>query len=403
MLTALLILAAFCALGLTCRFPALACALWVLALETSPDIWLGRLIGGHEAIIAAMKAFGLLLAAVLALRAGLKKDRYNPAFAFFLMFCAGLMHGLYPGLSLPSSTRSLLGSAAPFLFGFLRLPEPVMRAVKHAAILAPSVTVGFGLVLALAGLGQMYEIEQGALRLGASGEAPFLAGFALIGLYAALMEFLARRESFYLGLASLNLIIILCTGARGPLLLGVALTMAVLARQGYLLLLAALGAVLSLTVMFSPDLTMFRVIDLAQLGEANSLSNRDLVWPYFQHAFATSPLFGWGLGAGKVILPLASPLATEIGTNAAHNEYLRIGAEGGALGLGALLMSLWLWVQRGSAALAPEPRWFMRLVFCAFAVHSVTDNTLIATTSSVFFLWVSAVFATAPDPTKPAA
>src|ERR1700739_75416 len=114
MVTALLILAGTCAFGLTCRFPALACALWVLALETSPDSWLARLIGGHAALIAAMKAFGLLLVAVLALRAGLRRDRYNPAFAFFLMFCAGLMHGLYPGLSLLGSVRSLLGSAAPF-------------------------------------------------------------------------------------------------------------------------------------------------------------------------------------------------------------------------------------------------------------------------------------------------
>jgi hypothetical protein len=35
----------------------------------------------------------------------------------------------------------------------------------------------------------------------------------------------------------------------------------------------------------------------------------------------------------------------------------------------------------------------MRLVFLAFAVHSLTDNTLIATTASVLFAWVSAVFA----------
>jgi hypothetical protein len=42
----------------------------------------------------------------------------------------------------------------------------------------------------------------------------------------------------------------------------------------------------------------------------------------------------------------------------------------------------------------------MRAVFIAFAVHSATDNTLIATTSSVFFIWVSAVFARAGEPVK---
>jgi hypothetical protein len=45
----------------------------------------------------------------------------------------------------------------------------------------------------------------------------------------------------------------------------------------------------------------------------------------------------------------------------------------------------------------------MRLIFLGFALHSATDNTLIATTSSVFFIWVSAVFATAPEPSKAAA
>jgi hypothetical protein len=403
MLIALLFLAGVCGLGLTCRFPALACAAWVLALETSPENWLAPLTGGQETIIAALKAFGLLLAAVLALQAGLREDRYNPGFAFFLMFWIGLMHGLYPGLSLQGSVRSLLGSAAPFAFGFLRLPVPVVRAVKHAATWAPAITVGFGLVLAQAGLGRLVHLDQGALRLGGSGEPSFLAGFALIGIYAALLEFLERSRSINFGFAALNLVIILFTGARGPLLLGLALTVAVLARERRLVLLAALGALLSLALMFSSDLTIFRVIHLAQLGEAENLSSRDLVWPYFQHAFAASPLFGWGVGAGKVILPLSSPLAAQIGTNAAHDEYLRIGAEGGALGLSALLVSLWLWVAHGSIALAPGPRWLMRLVFLAFALHSVTDNTLIATTSSVFFLWVSAVFATAPEPTKPTA
>jgi hypothetical protein len=137
MLTVFLSLAGICAFALICRFPAAACAAWMLALETSPDSWLARLIGGHATIIAVMKALGLLLVAALALRAGLRRDRYNPAFAFFLMFCAGLIHGLYPGLSLLGSVRSLFGSTAPFLFSFLRLPGPVVCAVKAPPLPGP--------------------------------------------------------------------------------------------------------------------------------------------------------------------------------------------------------------------------------------------------------------------------
>ncbi len=181
--------------------------------------------------------------------------------------------------------RSLLGSATPFLFGFLRLPSSFVRTVKFCAIAGPAFTVGFGVLLALAGLDHMYAIEQGAMRLGASGEPPFLAGFALIGVYAALLECLDARGGAYLGFAALNLAIILCTGARGPLLLGLALTVSVLARQRRLMLLAALGALLSLAVMFGPALTTFRVIDLMQLGEAESLSHRDAGLALFPAGF----------------------------------------------------------------------------------------------------------------------
>jgi hypothetical protein len=45
----------------------------------------------------------------------------------------------------------------------------------------------------------------------------------------------------------------------------------------------------------------------------------------------------------------------------------------------------------------------MWLVFAAFALHSATDNTMIATTSSVFFIWVSAVFANPGAEAKAAA
>jgi O-antigen ligase len=403
MIQALVALAAICALGLTIAFPRLACVLWILLLETSPDSWLANLIGAHEAIIGAMKAFGLVLVGVMAVNFGPRRDRYNPSFAFVFMFIAGLIHGLYPGLTLLSSTRSLIGSAGPFLFSFVRMPAPLIQAIKRAAIWGPLFTIGFGALLAAAGLGHMYVLEQGALRLGASGEPPFLAGFALIGVYAGLMEYLRQPNRAEILLVLANLIIILLAGARAPLALALLVCCGVLVIQRRLLLLAAMGAVASLGVIFLNALTFLRVADLTPLGEAADLSNRNLVWPYFQQTILSSPFFGWGVGAGKIVIPVTSQLTTLIGTNAAHNEYLRIGAEGGLFGLLLLLTLFFMWIKRNSTPLPRDERWLIRLIFLSFSLHSATDNTLIATTSSVFFIWVSAVFATAPEPTKPAA
>lgn len=366
--------------------------IWILAMETSPDSWLDRLVGGHETIVAAMKGFGLVLVLLGALRHGTRWDRFNPGFAFLAMFLVGLLHGLYPGLGVTGSLRSLFGSAGPFLFSFVKLPPDVIHAIRRATVWGPLFTVGFGAVLALAGLDTMYGFEQGALRLGASGEAPFLAGFALIAVYAGLLDLLHRPTNRDFLLLAINLLISLLTGARAPLTLAVLTTLIVLLAQRRLLILAALGACAALAVIFSPFLSFMRVLNLIQLGEAGDLSNRNLVWPYFQKAFAESPFLGWGVGAAKVVIPITSHLSALIGTNAAHDEYLRIATEGGVLGEGLLIILMILWLEDGAKTLVGAERWLMRLVFLAFAIHSLTDNTLIATTSSIFFMWTSAVF-----------
>lgn len=403
MIPALVAISALCFLGLIFYFPEATALLWVLVLETSPDAWLAQLIGGHEMIIALIKASGIGLTAVLAIRQGLRWDRFNPALAFAAMFLIGLMHGLYPGLTLLESLRSLIGSCAPFLFSFVRLPRNIIRAVIRAAIWGPLCTVGFGALLTLAGLGHMYVVEQGALRLGASGEPPFLAGFALIGVYAGLMEGLAAPSAVNGLMVAANFGIILLTGARTPLALAAFNILAVLVMQRRLYLLALAGALGSAAILFAKGLTFIRVVGLTELGEAANLSNRDLVWPYFQNALLTSPVFGWGVGAGKVIIPVTSILNQMIGTNAAHDEYLRIGAEGGFFGLALLIGLMTLWVLRGTAALPRPQRLLMRLIFISFAAHSTTDNTLIATTASVFFLWISCIFANTKNGTTPAA
>jgi O-antigen ligase len=140
-----------------------------------------------------------------------------------------------------------------------------------------------------------------------------------------------------------------------------------------------------------------RLLTLASQGDVANLSNRTLIWPVYEAAIARSPWFGWGTGSGKVLVPVGTLLWHLLGTNAAHDEYLRLAVEGGGLGLGLLLLLIVLWLRRGTHAMSGAEGVVMVLVFLAFAVHSATDNTLIATTASLMFAWVSAVFARAAD------
>jgi O-antigen ligase len=138
-----------------------------------------------------------------------------------------------------------------------------------------------------------------------------------------------------------------------------------------------------------------RLFNLLTGDEAGNLSGRDLLWPEFEHAAGTSPWFGWGLGAGNVIIPSSSELARIIGSWAAHNEYLRMATEGGQVGAGLLILLFFLWVFRHTSRLRRSERLVMRLVFVAFACHAYTDNVLISTSACVFFAFVAAVFARA--------
>jgi O-antigen ligase len=398
----LILLALFTAIA--AKNPAGATAAWVLGLEAMPEFWVPGGAGLHEAIIGGEKAVGIFLALLLGLKAGGKPDRWNPGFAFGWMFIAGLAHGLFPGLDLRESFRSLVGSVAPFVFGFTRMNEDFRRVIIRATICAPYVSVAVGAVVQAAGLHSLYDDSAGSFRLTGPGEAPFLAGFALVAIYAGLLEIVERPTRLeFLALAG-NFVILVLTGARAPLALGCAVAAAAFlwpnpkfSAAGRVSVLAGVGAAVSLGFMFLGNLTFLRVVGLAQAGQAANLSNRGLAWPFFQKAIHESRWVGWGVGAGKDVIPLTSPLSKLIGTNAAHNEYLRIGAEGGYLGVLLLAALLGLWAWRGSAHLPAPQAWLMRLIFIAFAIHSWTDNTLIATTSSVLFLWVSAVFATPPQ------
>ena len=382
-------------------FPLAACALWLLAVGLTPDMWLGEMVGPGAGlvIIAALKFSGILLVGLAALRFGLVWDGFNPALAFVAMFGIGMMHGLHPNLAPDESLRSLLGSVAPFAFGFVRLPRRWAQVFAAVILLIPVLSVGLGLGLAGAGLRPVL-VEGMGWRLQGAGHPAFLGGFALVACYASVLEWLRTGQWRFGAALVLNLLILLLSGARGPLAIGVvvvglALVFVPAARLGWARRVPfLLGGGLVAVGLFAAAgwLSGMRVFNL--LGaEAANLSGRDEIWPLFQAAWDASPVWGWGTGAGKVLVGVETPLARFLGTNAAHNEYLRIGVESGFVGLGLLVGFFLLWAWRHLRVLRGPDRWVMLLVLAGFAVHSATDNTLIATTASGLFAWITTVFA----------
>jgi O-antigen ligase len=106
-----------------------------------------------------------------------------------------------------------------------------------------------------------------------------------------------------------------------------------------------------------------------------------------------SPWVGWGVGAGNEVISPHGHIAALMHTWAAHDEYLRIGVEGGALGESLLIGLFVAWVTTHTRRLPAAERLVMRLAFVMLAAHAATDNVLISTPACILFTFAVAVFA----------
>ena len=395
-------LAAVGVLFLAFRHTTGFCVAWLLIAGCSLEMTMTDLVGpeAFQSTIALIKASEIVLALLCALRWGVRADPWNPAWAFAIMAAVGISHGLYPGLSPMDSLRSLIGSVAPFVFCYVRMPRRWSEAVIQAARWCAVAAVAGGMVLAAAGVRPLF-IESGGLRLTGLGHPAFLASVCLAGIYAGLIQFYRSGRPSELPLLGVNLAILVLTGARAPLFYAAAVGGATLVcvaspnvagRWRLLLLLSAgVAALLLLALMLAGDLESVRLFNV--LGsDLGNLSGREYLWEAFEAVTGGSPWVGWGIGAGNVIIPPDSPVAKLLHTWAAHNEYLRIQVEGGHLGRALLIVMFAVWVWRKTAVLPEAERRIMRLVFLAFAGHAVTDNVLISTPSCVLFALAAAVF-----------
>lgn len=374
---------------------------WLVITALTLEMALNDLLGpaAFQGTIAVVKGTGILLALICAWRYGPKWDAFSPVWGFATIGMAGLMHGLYPGLTAADSLRSLFGSIAPFAFGFARVPRKWAEAIIRATIWCPTIAVLAGAGLDAVGLRPMF-VESGGWRLAGLGHPAFLAGVCLPAIYAGLIELWRVGRPRDRVLLGVNLLILVLTGARAPLAYALAVSGMTLltvpspmvsARERLTVILTA-ALLLPALVLLAGELSGVRLFNVLT-NDLGNLSGREYLWPSFEAAAAGSPWFGWGLGAGNAIIPPGSPIAQMLHTWAAHNEYLRMEVEGGQSGRALLILLFGLWAYRHTAPLWLGERRIMRFVFLAFAAHAFTDNVLISTPACVLFAFATAVFA----------
>ncbi len=386
-------------------FPTRFCVAWLLVTGMTLEIALHDLVGDatFQPAIAVIKGTEILLGLICMARFGPVLDPLCPAWAFLAITGAGLVHGLYPGLTPTDSIRSMIGSIAPFAFCFARMPRSWADAMIAATKWAPVTAVVAGIPFALAGLRPLF-VDSGGARLTGLGHPAFLAGVCLPAIYACLIQLYRKGRRGDLALLITNFLILILTGARAPAAYAVAVTgiSLISIRSGMfraidrrLLVLAGLAAVPILFVL-AASLTDIRLFNVA-LNETGNLSGREFLWPSFENAAAQSPWFGWGTGAGNAVISPQGRIAQLLHTWAAHNEYLRIQVEGGMIGEALLVGLFAAWAFVHTRRLCAADRQIMRLAFIALALHALTDNVLISTPACVMFAFTAAVFAR-PEP-----
>jgi O-antigen ligase len=391
------------------EFPVLLAAVLVLVYGLGVDVQVNNLTavaGGTAGSVAALgaavvKVVPYALTVALVLRYGFA-SAINWPFLTFTAIAAISIAVLPMGRVVDNAemVRSYIGSVAPFVIGLALAPKSLWTALCRGITLVPIISAVGGLIAGAVGF---YPFLDVAGRFQGLHSPPFLAGFCSTAIFAATLEYLRGFKLQWLIIGGINLAVLLATQARAPfgaVVLFFALILLFsnrhtfpLKRKVDLLMggmvpgLLLLGPVLAYALerFFRPDFS----------GNEFNFSGRDIIWPYFVNAIERRPLFGFGLGAGKLIVDPSDPGIKYLGSNAAHNEYLRLSVDGGIIGCAAIFTSLIAWVVIGTRRAPPADRLVLQSAVLAVLLHAGFDNLLIASQAVIQFTWFAAALARA--------
>lgn len=253
----------------------------------------------------------------------------------------------------------------------------------------PLMAVLIGVLLQVLGISDLFRQEYtGARRLTGGLFAAYMGAYGMFGAFAAIMLWM-RRIRFSLLFICFNVLVVVATGTRGPLIvIGLVIVAVVLAGGSsggrvsftFRALITMVGVA---AAVIAAPLLLERVAGAG--SSQGALSGREIAWEFFWTFVEDKPWFGNGLGFSSVAGATSSSEIVRMYFVAPHNTYLQLSIDVGILGA-VLLVAAYVWL---GVVCVRNFRGTEKAVVVAFllgiAFYAFFDNLLGAVQPTVLF------------------
>lgn len=326
---------------------------------------------------------GALLVGAGALPIAVRRVRVSPLLtAFVILLGLSSVWSVLPGASINAAVRFALIAGAAIVSA---AAFEVNRLPRHLAFGA-AMMIGVSILTGLAGLGFARDATDGLLQ-GVASHPNVLAYVCALCTLASIASIRAHATSA-LGVLSLvtalaGLVMTKSATAVIALLCGLGVMMAIgVLRRLEPGLRHAASTVMLIAVGIAAPLAALNFVVIAEsVGRDPSLTGRTGIWAAVLEVLAENPLWGRGIGAVWIDpSPLSGELTRKIGFQVyhAHNGYLDVAVQVGAVGLALLLLpTLGALLRTWHAAAAGVLTSWAPAVLVMLLVYSMSEAVLL--------------------------
>jgi O-antigen ligase len=395
---ALVVVCIAIAVALTRPMLLFAAGIVLLAIEPARIFGEGSTAGRPETFKLVLYACTL----PLLFSRGVDRRKCAPLVAYGLVTILTELFGTrLPGLTSSQTAASLATLCLGWLVFAINWDWRRDRRLLEVLIWVPTLSVLAGLVLQQMGILLLLG-HSSPHRLEGATIAPWLAAFSLYSVIACLVLYRREKWRWARWLGCVNVLILGTTLTRGAVLaLGIVAipplirfyrhqlsvkNIAGIAKLGTAAIVAIIGSAILVSGL-QERTENARVLVNGQ-GVHEIASGRFRAWAFAYEQAEVNLAFGRGVGAGPVV---GKSPGSPAGFSAQHNEYLRMLLEVGIVGGIILLMTI-ITTMVSLIRRAPLPiRADLAAAGVAFAIYSITENTLTATPLAVAFLLVFSI------------